>query len=242
MAKLNDLLTEPALQRQLDDWLKHQSPQRIVRWAVNTFGPGLVMTSSFGLNGVALIHMLQEIARDVPLVFVNTGYLFDETLETKRQIETAYEVKVLTFRPALSMEAQEHQYGPNLHSQQPNLCCALRKIEPMQRAMAELRPIAVLNGRARFQARTRRNLPIIEWGQRPLRINPLAFWTQRQIKIYVKAHKVPHNPLHEAGYPSVGCRPCTRPVQVGEPIRAGRWAGLGKTECGLWTTSYAAAD
>jgi len=232
----------PVKREQLNAWLEQQSPQQVVRWAVDVFGPGLAMTTSFGLSGVALICMLQEVTRDVPLVFVDTGYLFEETLETKRQIEAAYGLKVLTWRPRLSIEAQARQYGPNLHACQPDLCCALRKVEPMRRAMVELGPIAVMNGRTRSQSETRRNLPLVEWEQTPVRINPLAAWTRRQVEGYVRMHGAPHNPLHEVGFLSVGCRPCTRAVREGEHVRAGRWAGLGKTECGLWTTNYAAPD
>ncbi len=235
---LAKFLSTPLNKAQRDLWLDSLTPQQILCWALESFGPNLVMTSSFGLNGVALIHMLQEITRDVPIIFIDTGYLFKETLETKRRIEAAYKVKVLTFRPTLSVEAQIRQYGPDLPTRHPDLCCALRKVEPMQRALAELQPAAVLNGRARFQARTRRDLPIVEWEQTPIRINPLALWSQQQIESYVRAHAVPYNPLHDVGYPSIGCRPCTRPVLQGEHIRAGRWAGLNKTECGLWTTNY----
>jgi phosphoadenosine phosphosulfate reductase len=234
------LPTTLAEQEQLNVWLETQSPQRVLGWAVDFFGAGLVMTTAFGLNGVALIHMLQEITRDVPLVFVDTGLLFEETLETKRQIEQVYGLQVWTWRPRLSIEAQAQQYGPDLHACQPDLCCALRKVEPMHRAMTELGPLAVVNGRSRSQSRTRRDLPIVQWEQTPVCINPLVCWTRQQIKDYVQAHRVPHNPLHEAGYPSIGCRPCTRPVREGEHVRAGRWAGSGKAECGLWTTNFAA--
>ena len=234
--------TDPLERAHLNAWLERQPPQVVLRWAVENWGAGLVMTSAFGLNGVALVHMLQEISRDVPIVFVDTGCLFKETLETKRRIEAAYGVTVLTFKPELSLEAQALQYGSDLHARQPDVCCALRKVRPMARSMAELGPAAVLNGRARFQARTRGGLQVIEWERTPIRINPLAGWTQGQIELYVKAHKVPYNPLHDAGYPSIGCRPCTRPVSVGEHVRAGRWGGLGKTECGLWTTNYTVAS
>jgi len=208
---------------------------------MDTFGSDLVMTSAFGLNGVALIHMLQGISQEVPIVFVDTGYLFEETLETKRQIVSTYGANVLTYRSPLSVEDQARQHGPDLPTRQSDLCCALRKVEPMQRAMTEIRPAAVLNGRARFQASTRRALPIVEWEQTPVRINPLALWSPQQIEAYIRAHDVPHNPLHDRGYPSIGCQPCTRPVLKDEHIRAGRWAGLGKMECGLWTTDYATA-
>jgi phosphoadenosine phosphosulfate reductase len=217
--------------------LEGLSPQQMLCWAVEAFSPNLVMTSAFGLNGVALIHMLQEVTSGVPIVFVDTGYLFDETLETKRRIEVAYGVRVLTFRPSTSTTVQVRQIGPDLSTHWPNLCCTLRKAEPLLRANAALKPAAVLNGRARFQSITRRNLPSVEWSETPVRINPLASWSHQQIKDYVRAHNVPYNPLHDQGYPSVGCWPCTRPVTDGEEVRAGRWAGLGKVECGLWTQS-----
>lgn len=224
----------------LDAWLATLPPQQTLRWALDTFGPRLVMTSSFGLSGVALIDMMQAICRDVPVVFVDTGFLFEETLRTRRRLEAAYRIQVLEFRSPLSVEMQANLYGPDLPRRWPDLCCTLRKVEPMHRAMEELQPAAVINGRARFQARTRRDLPVVEWDQTPVRINPLASWSQQQIEQYVAAHRVPYNPLHDRGYPSVGCRPCTQPVASTEDVRAGRWAGLGKIECGLWTAAVTA--
>ena len=229
-------------QERLNAWLEQQSPQCVLRWAVDVFGAGLVMTTAFGLNGVALIHLLREVGEDVPLVFVDTGFLFEETLETKRRIEQAYGVRVQTWRPRLSIEAQAQQYGPDLHACQPDLCCVLRKVEPMRRAMAELGPLAVINGRSRSQSKTRHDLPIVQWEQTPVWINPLACWTRQQVADYIQTHGIPCNPLHEAGYPSIGCKPCTRPVRAGEHVRAGRWASRDKAECGLWTTDSAASD
>jgi phosphoadenosine phosphosulfate reductase len=239
ITEMTRISAKPMCGTGLNACLEHLSPQQILRWAVDTFGPRIVMTSAFGLNGVALIHMLQGITREVPIVFVDTGYLFEETLETKRRIESIYEGDILTYRSPLSVEEQARQYGPDLPIRQPELCCALRKVEPMRRAIAELRPVAVLNGRARFQASTRQALPIVEWEQTPIRINPLAFSSPQQIEAYVRTHDVPYNPLHDRGYPSIGCQPCTRPVLKNEYIRAGRWMGLDKIECGLWTTNYA---
>ncbi len=240
VSEVNGLPTALSEQQRLDAWLEGQSPQRVLRWAVDVFGAGLVMTTAFGLNGVALIHMLQKVTRDVPLIFVDTGLLFEETLDTRRRIEQAFGVRVQTWRPRLSIEAQAQQHGPDLHASQPDLCCALRKVEPMRRAMEELGPLAVINGRSRSQSKTRRNLPMVEWERTPVRINPLAFWTRQQVEDYVQVHGIPHNPLHEARYPSIGCRPCTRPVREGEHTRAGRWVGSDKAECGLWTTNFAA--
>lgn len=219
----------------LNAWLESISPQSIIQWAVDSYGPNLVVTSSFGLNGIILIHMLQKITREIPTIFINTGYMFEETLKTKRRMEKAYGVKVLTYRPFLSIRSQINKFGPSLFIRKPDKCCALRKIEPMQRALAELKPKAILNGRARFQTHTRQNLQIVEWKKKPMQINPLALWSQNQIESYIKEHSVPYNPLHDISYSSVGCRPCTRPILRGEHARAGRWAELDRVECGLWT-------
>jgi phosphoadenosine phosphosulfate reductase len=219
---------EPPNQSSFDTRLERPGPEFVLRWAAATFGPELVMTTGLGLNGVALIHMLQAMQWDVPLVFVDTGYHFPETLETKARIEAAYGIRILTFSPTCAAAAQGRPADPEV-------CCQRRKVEPMQQALAELRPAAVLNGRSRFQASTRRGLPVVEWGQSPIRINPLACWSLAQVRSYVATHKVPYNPLHDAGYPSIGCWPCTCPVQPGEDLRAGRWPGTGKVECGLWT-------
>ena len=220
-----------------DGGLGHLSPEEIICWAVEQF-PSLVMTSAFGLNGVALIHMLQRVSRDVPIIFVDTGCLFEETLQTKRRIEAAYGVEVLTYTPRAE-DLLPYQ-GCDFPGNAPDLCCNLRKVEPMRRAMEELGPAAVLSARARFQSKTRRQLQIVEWERAPVRVNPLAHWSRQEIQDYVIVNQVPYNPLHDQGYPSIGCQPCTRPVGLGEDLRAGRWAGLNKTECGLWTTDYAA--
>lgn len=221
--------------KEINSWLKNLSPHSIIQWAVDTFSPKLAVISSFGLNGVALIHMIQKVTRELPIIFINTGYIFEETLKTKRRIEAAYGIKILTFSPSLSVKKQIQKFGSALFIYQPDICCALRKVEPMQRALAELQPNAVLNGRARFQAKTRQNLPIVEWEKKPIQINPLATWSKEQIESYIKNNSVPYNPLYDIGYLSIGCRPCTRQVLKGEHIRTGRWGELEKTECGLWT-------
>lgn len=196
------------------------------------------MTTAFGLNGVALIHMLQEITRDLTILFIDTGYHFPETLETKERIEAKYGLKIKVLSPQLSIEQQARTSTPDHFEKVPNLCCALRKVEPMQRALEQLRPQAILNARSRFQSKTRQNLPVVEGTRSPVRIHPLALWSLQQVVDYVRSNEVPYNPLHDRGYPSIGCWPCTRPIRPAEHIRAGRWAGKNVTECGLWTTDY----
>jgi phosphoadenosine phosphosulfate reductase len=231
MTLLKDMPNTTEEKARWNGLLEQLSPEEILHWAVESFGHGLAMTSAFGINGVTLIAMLQAYTREVPILFVDTGHHFEETLHTKRAIEDAYSVPVLVIHP-LQGNVQEE---PDLYLRQPDLCCRLRKVEPMQRALAALRPAALLNGRSRFQSAGRRNLPIVEWEKEPICINPLATWSPSQIEAYVQQHAVPHNPLHDAGYPSIGCRPCTRPIRRGEHLRAGRWSGHKKVECGLWT-------
>lgn len=214
---------------------EHLPPQEILQWAVDTYGQDLVMTSSFGLNGVALIHMLQEITRNFTVLFVDTGYHFPETLKTKQQIEAKYDLRILVLHPQLSIERQAQMYGPNLFEHAPDLCCALRKVQPVQRALEQLEPEALLNARSRFQAKTRQNLPVVELTRSPVRIQPLALWSQQLVEDYVRSNKVPYNPLHNHDFPSIGCWPCTAKIRLGDNVRAGRWVGKTKEECGLWT-------
>ena len=212
---------------------EQSSPRQILRWAVETYGQDLLMTSSFGMNGVALIHMLQEITRIIAILFIDTGYHFPETLKTKQRIEARYGVRIQVLNPRLSIKDQAQMYGLDLFERSPNLCCTLRKIQPLRRALKQLQPQAMVNARSRFQAKARQDLPVIERAMSPVRIHPLALWSHQQIEDYVRSNGVPYNPLHDQGYPSVGCWPCTRPLRPGEHMHAGRWVGKKRAECGL---------
>jgi phosphoadenosine phosphosulfate reductase len=195
------------------------------------------MTSAFGLNGVALIHMLGE--RQVPILFVNTGLMFPETLELRDKV--ARERLVLTYLP------EEYPFpcaGLDLSKMEPCAamdngsvarCCGARKLAPMRKALKEFAPDAVITPRGRFQSVTRQGLCLVERDRYPVRVNPLAHWSQEQVEQYIRDHGVAYNPLYDQGYYSVGCWPCTRAVENGEDVRAGRWDKLGRVECGLWT-------
>lgn len=198
----------------------------LVAWADQKFADRLVMTSAFGLNGVALIHLVYEVCRlEVPVVFVDTGYLFPETLDTRDRVAARYGLVLYETRARRT----------DLPEPPDEACCQARKVEPMRQALDYLHAQAVLSGRGRFQAVTRRRLMPVEWGTAPLRVNPLVHWGQAEIEEYVQFHGIPYNPLYDAGYYSVGCVPCTRAVKTGEDVRSGRWDGLGRVECGLWT-------
>jgi len=199
----------------------------ILRWALQQYPePGRVaMTSAFGLSGCALIHLVYgELGWEVPVLFVNTGHLFPETLETRDRLRERYGLDLV------EIEARGKMPPPG-HAQ----CCQKRKVEPMRALLEKVAPAALLSARGRFQAVTRLDLQLVEWERRPLRVNPLANWAQADVEAYVRDNGVPYNPLYDQGYFSIGCRPCTRAVKAGEDVRAGRWDGLGRVECGLWT-------
>jgi phosphoadenosine phosphosulfate reductase len=166
-------------------------------------------------------------------VFLDTGYHFAETIGTRDAVAAAYPVRLLNVTPRQSVAEQDAQYGPRLHDRNPDLCCALRKVEPLERA---LEPFAAwMTGLRRADSPTRAGTPVVEWDAKRsmVKVNPLAAWTDEDLAAYTEQHGVLVNPLLQLGYPSIGCAPCTRAVAPGEDPRAGRWAGFGKTECGL---------
>jgi len=209
----------------------------LIRWAAAEYGDGLVMTSAFGMNGVVLLHLADQALGHgnlPPVVFVDTGYHFDETLNCVEMNDINYRLDLRIYRPHLSRAEFEVLWGDDLPQRNPDLCCALRKVAPMRRAMAQLKPRAILTARSRFQTDARAGLKVVEWGTDPLRINPLAGWSREAVEVYAKHYGLLVNPMHRLGYPSIGCRPCTVPVADGGDYRAGRWPGRRKKECGLW--------
>ncbi len=180
-----------------------------------------------------MVDMLARVAPDVDIFYLDTGLLFPETYATRDRLVARYGIRPLQVLPALTLEAQAEAHGADLWATRPDLCCHIRKVEPLARALAGRR--AWLTGVRRDQAPTRANAPLIEWDRKfgLVKANPLAFWSVAQVWAYIRLHNVPFNPLHDQGYPSIGCAPCTRPVSPGEDPRAGRWAGFVKTECGI---------
>ena len=209
-------------------------PEDILCWTIATYAPDAILTCSFQHEGVVLAHMLQAIAPNTPIVFINTGYHFPETLAYRDLLVERYGWNVVEVGPAIPQEEFVRQHGPDLYRRNPDLCCEINKIEPLRRAIAGVR--AWINGRRRDQAITRRGLPIIEELPSALvKVNPLARWTSKDTYYYLKNHEVPLHPLFEQGYTSIGCAPCTRPVVAGQDERAGRWPGQDKVECGIHT-------
>ena len=203
----------------------------VVEWAAQTFGQRLCVTSS--MTDAVVAHLVSQVVPGVEVVFLDTGYHFAETLGTRDAVRAMLPVEVVTVRPALSVAEQDAAYGPRLHDRDPDLCCRLRKVEPLQRALVGYD--AWVTGLRRDEAPSRARTPLVEFDVKrgKVKVNPIATWTAADVDAYVAEHGVLVNPLAYDGYPSIGCAPCTRRVAPGEGARAGRWAGLAKTECGL---------
>jgi phosphoadenosine phosphosulfate reductase len=210
-----------------------RTPQEILRWAVESFHPRLTMATAFGAEGCCLIHMLAEIEPGVRLFNLDTGYQFAETLELRERLRHRYGIAVEMIQPELTVAEYEAEHGGPLYIHRPDQCCHDRKVLPLRRAVVGYE--AWISAIRRDQTNHRAVAGIVQWDAKfsLVKINPLLGWTKQDVWAFVMKHDVPYNPLHDLGYPSIGCRPCTRPVQEGEDDRAGRWAGTVKKECGL---------
>ncbi len=204
-----------------------------LRWAQQRFGDRLVVASSMGDE--VLVHLASVAAPGVDILFLDTGYHFPETIGTRDAVAAVYDVNVRTLLPLVTVEQQAAEHGPDLWQRDPDACCAIRKVEPLERGLSEYD--AWVTGMRREDAPTRKDIDVVGWDARRsmVKLNPLAAWTQDDVERYAEEHGVLMNPLRQLGYPSIGCAPCTRPVAEGEDPRAGRWAGKAKTECGLHT-------
>jgi phosphoadenosine phosphosulfate reductase len=215
--------------------LEGAHPTEVIRWAVREFGPRFCIASSMG-DAVLATLAADAVGADgvrVDVVFLDTGYHFAETIGTRDAVAATLPVNVRTMLPLLSVAEQDAEYGPRLHDRDPDRCCAMRKVEPLARVMSDYDAWA--SGIRRDESETRRDIRVVEWDARRgmVKVNPLAGWTQDDVDAYIASRGVLVNPLVYDGYPSIGCAPCTRRVAAGEDARAGRWAGSGKTECGL---------
>lgn len=210
------------------------TPQEILRWADDEFGEGLVMACSFGgISGMAILDMVVKIRPDIDVFYLDTDFLFPETLSTRDRAIARYGINPVPYRPVLNPQQQAAKYGEALWLRDPDKCCAMRKVEPNTRAL-EGRS-AWIAGLRRDQASTRRSVEPVMWDVKfgLYKIAPLAHWDEKQVWRYIFENDVPYNPLHDQGYPSLGCTNCTRPAGVEGDERSGRWSGTGKTECGL---------
>jgi phosphoadenosine phosphosulfate reductase len=210
-----------------------EGAEQVASWAALEFGApgGLAVASS--MQDAVLPHLVSRFARGVDVVFLDTGYHFADTLGTRDAVAATLPVTVINARPRQTVAQQDAEHGPRLYERDPALCCRLRKVQPLTERLRGYE--AWMTGVRREEAPTRAQTPVVSWDDRHglVKINPLAAWTFDEVLAYVEQHDVPVNPLLGEGYPSIGCAPCTRAVAPGEDARAGRWAGLAKTECGI---------
>ena len=225
----------PHILKALNAPMEERSPEEILRWAIDTYGSRLTMATAFGAEGCALLAMLSELpgGRDVRVFNLETGYQFRETLELREKIRARYGIEVEYVRAAESVPEMEARFGGPIYGTNPDECCRIRKIEPLKKALVGYD--AWISAIRRDQTPDRAQADIVEWDPKfhLIKVNPLANWSRRDVWTYITVNEVPYNPLHDQGYPSIGCWPCTRAVRIDEDDRAGRWSSFAKLECGL---------
>jgi phosphoadenosine phosphosulfate reductase len=214
--------------------LEGSEPQEILRWAGDAYGESLTLSVSFGNpEGMVLLDMLSHITDRVRVFSLDTGFLFEETVRFREEAMDRYRLPLEIVRPELSVEEQVERYGPRMYTCKPDLCCQVRKVAPQKKHLENYG--AWMTGIRRDQTPDRADTPVVGWDEYfgVVKISPLAAWSSGEVEGYAREHGVPMNPLLKMGYRSIGCEPQTRPVGEEEDVRAGRWAGTEKTECGI---------
>lgn len=208
--------------------------QEVLQWAYDTYGDDLVYACSFGVEGIVMLDLIAQAKPDAKVVFLDTGLHFKETYELIDKVKVRYPLLNIEMKkPALTVEEQAAKFGDKLWEKQPNRCCYYRKVVPLQEVLSEA--VAWLSGLRRDQSPSRKDTNFVNLDDKfeSVKICPLIHWTWKDIWDYVKEHELPYNVLHDQGYPSIGCAPCTLPGDMETGSRSGRWAGSNKTECGL---------
>ncbi|TYL53670.1 phosphoadenylyl-sulfate reductase [Agromyces mariniharenae] len=208
------------------------SAAEVVAWVAEHFATDAAAVACSMADAV-LPHVIAEQLPGVDVLFLDTGYHFTETYVTRDEVARALDVRIVDVLPEQTVAQQDAEFGAELFARDPGLCCARRKVAPLQQALGGYE--VWFTGVRREEAPTRTNTPLVSWDERNglVKVNPLAAWTFDELLDHAGAHQVPVNLLMSHGYPSIGCEPCTKPVAAGEDPRSGRWAGLAKTECGL---------
>lgn len=236
---LNIDIKSPAVPRialenisQINQVLETNPPSEILGWASSVFKRDIVVSSSFQTQSVPLLHMISKIAPDLKVLFIDTGFHFEETLAFRDQLVTRLNLDLEIIKPQVMGEDFLQKYGP-LYTQNPDTCCFLNKVAPIQNVLKNYS--AWISGIRREQTFNRHSSSVVE--QHPFlplyKINPMANWTLSDIENYITVHNLPHHPLREKGYRSIGCSPCAVPVGPNGNERDGRWSGMSKTECGI---------
>jgi phosphoadenosine phosphosulfate reductase len=219
------------LAARLDAELRHAHPRTVLEEAVATFGDRLALVSSFGAESAVLLHLVSKVKPDMPVLFLDTGMLFGQTLDYRRQLAAKLGLTdVRDLRPAYHDLATGDPEA-KLWQTDTDACCEIRKVIPLDKALAEFD--GWITGRKRFHGGARLSLPVVEQADHQVKFNPLANWGKEDLDAYMAEHDLPAHPLVAQGFPSIGCWPCTKPVEAGQDVRAGRWADSEKTECGI---------
>lgn len=225
----------PEVLNRLNQQFEESHPGEILAWGYETFGNEMVLGTGFGSSGVFLIHQLQRYGIDIPVFYLDTNLLFDSTYELKDRIEARYNIDITRIRPELSLKEQAERFGDELWKRNPNQCCFYRKVLPLRNYLSDKK--AWVTGIRRSQSDTRNQVRIVDWDEENdvIKINPVAHWSGKKIWDEIHRHNLPYNPMHDEGYPSIGCIPCTQPVNASKESddRNGRWNGTDKTECGI---------
>ena len=211
-----------------------RSPRVVLKWAADQFGDDLVQGTGFGPSGIVIMHMLEAVQPGTTVFYLDTDLLFPETYELKEELDDTMDVDVTRVHGGLSLDDQAEQEGEALWNDNPTRCCFLRKVKPLKNFLADQR--AWITGVRRDQSPARADAPILKWEDEygVLKVNPLATWTRKDVWKYLFDHDLPYNPKHDQGYPSLGCVPCTEPVEDADGYsRDGRWSDSDKTECGI---------
>jgi phosphoadenosine phosphosulfate reductase len=205
--------------------------QELLAWAAETFGDKLIVASN--MQDAVLVELAATARPGVEILFLETGYHFAETIGTRDAVEHTYDVQIVNAQAKLSVAEQDAEFGKDLFARDPNQCCAMRKVAPLQDTLAGYD--AWVTGVRRVEAPTRANTPLVTYDEKfgLVKVNPIAAWSDEDMDTYIREHNVLVNPLVAAGYPSIGCAPCTAKPAPGADPRSGRWAGTGKIECGL---------
>jgi phosphoadenosine phosphosulfate reductase len=223
----------PEALQELSQHFKSRSPEEILHWGIAAFSPAITLATSFGPQSIVLMHLLAQIHPETTVFYLDTDLLFPETYALRDDLAARLGLRFTCVRSRLSLEEQAAAHGAALWWRNPDVCCHVRKVEPLRHFLASQR--AWITGIRREHTSTRANAGVIEWDATNglVKLNPLANWHTEQVWAYIRAHDLPFNPLHTQGYPSIGCWPCTKPVRSGDNPRAGRWANWNKTECGI---------
>lgn len=218
---------------ELNAHFEERKPDDVLKWGFDNFGKDMVIGTGFGSSGVLLTHRIVTLKLPITVFYLDTNLLFSETYQLRDKLEERFGLEFLRVSTSLSVEEQNEKHGNELWKKNPDKCCYIRKVLPLQKYLADKK--AWVTGVRRSQANTRKQTKILEWDpvNRVVKINPLAKWTNEEVWDYIHEHDLPYNPLHDHGYPTIGCIPCTEPPEPEEDERSGRWKNLEKTECGI---------